>query len=191
MDSSKPTIQEVQNYIQQALQPIIERLDRSEEWTLLQDIVDLPTTTDLIDIQKLPQYRYLKMEYLINRTGGTMNLKMQFNGDTGNNYAWRDSANGAADTTSVSTDGGLIMTSTGDQLQIGEVNIYNAPVEEGLGKTWYGWCTSNAGGAAVIHNRREMTGKWAVADAIESIQIRNYSGTGDMTGIRIKVYGRN
>lgn len=192
MQPDKPiTYKEMTEYVGAIQRQLEDRINSFQNWEILADYT-LQNNADSFSVPMIKSMKWLELEYYFNRTGGTINIRLNFNNDTGNNYAWRDSANGAADTTTTSTNGMLIMTNTGDQLNLGVLRIYNPELELAQGKSIFGWAVSNASGASVVNNRREITGKWASSDPITSMQFTNYSGTGDfLAGSRVIIKGHN
>lgn len=75
----------------------------------------LSGNSDNIDVTNLPDKRYYMILHSSNGgTSGFLLDRYRLNGDTGNNYAWRNSTNGAADATATSNSEG--MTSGGGSI---------------------------------------------------------------------------
>jgi hypothetical protein len=137
----------------------------------------LGAASDRISIPSIPARRHLRITAFLINTGGTINGVFQFNGDTGNNYAIRNSNNGGADDTSASASG-LNFTSTSASPKMAQIEISNVANQE---KLLNGLMTdANATGAGNIPNRAERSGKWANTSAqITRIDVVNTVGTGD------------
>lgn len=153
----------------------------------------LTSTGDTITVSGMTAKKHLKIIYhLIGHTDvSNFDAGMQFNSDTGSNYAWRESSNGASDSTSTSTT--RFMTGAGyigsGEVVQGVYNITNIASEEKLGIGEIN--ESNASGAGNAPNRRETVGKWAnTSNQITSIQIIKHSGTGNFAvDSEVTVYG--
>ena len=119
-----------------------------------------------------------KSNFVINHflmTGGNVTPEMKLNGDTGNNYAFRNSNNGAADATSVN-DGAMDMSTT-STTEFSVHNFVNISGREKL-QIYFTINQSNAG-AGVAPSRSERVGKWAnTATQSSQINITN-AGVGD------------
>lgn len=121
--------------------------------------------------------KYLKIIADVRPTGGTLNIGIQFNGDTGTNYADRSSNNGGADATGASQ--AQIFTKTAvdanPQLIVGE--ILNIATFEKL--VTFQSVIRGTAGAANAPDRKEGVGKWANTSVqITSIQVAQVGGTG-------------
>ena len=122
-------------------------------------------------------------------SGSNPVMAIQYNSDTGSNYARRGSTNGSADGTATSgtyahlSGGGL---DTGAGFVVGY--ILNVSSEEKLSMNFF---TNGATiGAATVPDRGEYTGKWAnTSDSITTINITN-ANTGDFgTNSNLSVLG--
>lgn len=150
----------------------------------------LGSAGDTITVSSLPARKFLKVLVSVVATGGTVNFTVQFNGDTGANYAQRYSVNGAADSTATSATnlvahGGT--TSVGSQSEIQITNI--ATTEKVIS---FFATSANASGAGSSPLRIEGTGKWSNTSVqISSITITN-GGTGDYAiGSEVVVLGHD
>lgn len=124
----------------------------------------------------------------------TFESGIQFNSDSGNNYATRRSSNGGADTTSVSSASILpkgSSDSASDRIQIVCFVMNNVAGNYKLTDCHYSNDLNSVGGAGTAPNRIEFVGKWANTSAqITSITINRVSGTGSLnTNTVINVFG--
>lgn len=146
---------------------------------------------DVITVSSLGARKYLRVIIETRATGGTNDLVVTFNGDTGNNYAIRISTNGAADTTSASRANLSFAPSTAALPNFVVMDILNVSTVE---KAIFGQAVgTNTAGAATAPERRELVGKWANTSAqISSVTATNGSGTGDFAiGSQVIVLGHN
>ena len=100
--------------------------------------------------------KYLWLQYYVQATSGTPDLKVSFNNDSGSNYARRRNINGGSDATSVSQtslnqDGSLVKL-------FGNAFIINNASNEKL--CIFHSVREDSSGAANAPNRRETVGKW-------------------------------
>lgn len=151
----------------------------------------LAAPADTITVNSIPARKYLKVFIFLIPTGGTINSSTRFNNDSGTNYAFRYSQNGAADstipsTTSVATDNQVAATRIYTTMDI--VNL--SAQEKGIiGAT----SDANTIGAANVPLRREFAAKWSnVSTQITRIDTINSTGTGDYAiGSEIVVLGHD
>lgn len=125
-------------------------------------------------------------------TGGTIDMALRFNSDTGNNYAHRLSTDNAADSTSVSRANiGSITPVTTAVDQTLEAYIINISNKEKL--VFGQGMSANTAGAANAPQRRDIVGKWAnTSGAISTILIYNGGGSGDLAiGSELIVLGHD
>lgn len=136
---------------------------------------ELSGADDTISVTSLPARKHLYVYVSALATGGTIGTQLRFNNDSGANYAWRRSANGAADGTAVSQTY-LNDTSLMANMFILEATITNISGQEHIGNT----VVSNAGtaGAGNAPNRLEGSAKWATTSQITRIDCLNV-GTGN------------
>ena len=139
------------------------------------------------------QYKYLLIEVIVYATGGTSDISLRLNSDSGANYVYTHTASYAAATAAVSqtsiplesgaTDSGGIMT--------GKIQIIGNIAAEEKNLLW-DTVSQDAAGAATQAVRLEGHAKWANTSAmVTSITLTN-AGTGDIgIGSEIVVYGRN
>jgi len=132
--------------------------------------------------------KYLWIQAYVKGDGSsTPNLRVQVNGDTGSNYAERQSSNGGSDGTGASQD--HFPASNGGKF--GNFSnmfvINNASNEKLFIVHGVSVDTSGAGTAPV---RREIAGKWDnTSDQITSIKIYKSTGGNYQSGSVIKVWG--
>lgn len=149
----------------------------------------LGSNGDTITVNNLPARKYLKILIKLLDTGGTIQADLRYNNDSGNNYARRSSANGAADTT-LHTQSAHTLTTTLSSDSFIEVTQENTAATEKLG-----FAISHeqgTAGAANIGTYRRTLIKWAnTTDQITRVDIVN-GGTGDFaTGSEVVVLGHN
>ena len=150
------------------------------------DSVELSATANEINSGTFTAKKYLWVQLHGVASGSISGADLQFNGDTGSNYARRYSANGGSDGTGTSeaTLGG-IGTASGDSF----VNwfIINKSDKE---KLVVGEGLANTTGAGNAPDRRELTGKWANTSAqITSIKVKENGSGGWTNGTTLKVWG--
>jgi hypothetical protein len=101
--------------------------------------------------------KYLWLQYYVQATSGTPDLRVSFNNDSGSNYARRRSINGGSDgvrtsQTSLDQDGGLVKL-------FGNAFIINNASNEKL--CIFHSVREDSSGSGNAPNRRETVGKWA------------------------------
>ena len=150
------------------------------------DSVELSATANEIDSGTFTAKKYLWVQLHGVADGSISGADLQFNGDTGSNYARRYSGNGDTDGTGTSeaTLGG-IGTGSGDSFVswfiINKSDNEKLVVGEGL---------ANTTGAGNAPDRRELTGKWAnTSDSITSIKVKENGSGGWTNGTTLKVWG--
>ena len=115
---------------------------------------------------------------------------LQFNSDTGSNYASRYSTNNGGEATGTSSnDGILYYAPLNSSIRYMDGYIINKSDKEkfviGEGNA------QNTAGAGNGTERRELYGKWAnTSDSITSIQVKSKSGS-FAAGTRLRVWGAN
>lgn len=148
----------------------------------------LSVAGDTISVTSIPARKYLMFRIEIIETGAVTGV-IRFNNDSGSNYAWRASYNGAADSTAVSTTALTIFSESSAFVQLNG-NILNVSTKE---KLCYCTLISNgATGAGSNTVRGEFSGKWTnTTDLISRIDIIN-TNTGDFAiGSELVVLGHN
>ena len=119
---------------------------------------------------------------------GASDIALQFNGDTGTNYASRQSSSGAADTTTTSAARITISQNNDTTPELAIIHISNEQYKEKLVTAHA--LSQNTAGAANACGRSEVVGKWANTTAqIASISLSN-PGVGNYnTNTEIVVLG--
>jgi hypothetical protein len=147
----------------------------------------LTVAGDNLQVSSIPSRRHLKVRVSI-LNSGAIDMGMRFNGDTGLNYAFRLSSNGAAEVTA--TGSGFIRVEQGSYNILAEYDILNIANQE---KLLFGQLNgANTVGAGNLPARMEISAKWAnTAAAINTVLIYNV-GAGDMAvGSEIIVLGHD
>lgn len=149
----------------------------------------LGSAGDTISVTSIPARKYLKV-IVQALPSGSINGFIQFNADTGANYAYRNSANGAADATATSQTSGFI-SSTATALPFqSEMLITNITAQEKI----VSFFAIHAGGAGAANAPQRVEGvvKWAnTAAQITRVDIINAS-TGDFAAdSEVVVLGHN
>lgn len=149
--------------------------------------VTLASSGDLLSIPSIPVRNYLKIYVHVSSTGGTINMLMRFNNDSGSSYAYRIDGGTAA----VNQSSYEIAGAVASQLFTFTAELVNISTVE---KMLSGVRVSNfAGtGAGTAPNKSFQEAKWAnTSSAITRIDIIN-SGTGDYaTGSQMVIVGHN
>jgi hypothetical protein len=151
----------------------------------------LSVAGDAISLTSLSARKYLQIIIETRATGGTNDVLVTFNNDTGNNYAIRIATNGAADSTSTSRANLSLAPSTAAVPNFITMNVLNVSTVE---KAVYALVVgTNTAGAGTAPERRELVGKWANTSAqITRVDVTNGSGTGDFAiGSEVIVLGHN
>lgn len=149
----------------------------------------LSSSADTITVSSLPARRYLRIQFVLIATGGTVDGQVIFNLDTATNYTHRFANDQAADTTTTSAANVNIKSAAATMGMI-DMQVLNISNQEKLFIA-HGNIGSAAGAASAV-TRREMAGKWANTSAqINSVRITN-TGTGDYaSGSEIVVLGHD
>lgn len=142
---------------------------------------------DTISVTGIAARKYIRILVKV-LNSGTITCVINFNGDTGTNYAIRNSANGAADATAVSTN--IPTLTNGASPQFITIDIENTTAQEKYGI--YSANEGSAAGAATAPNRRLGIFKWAnTAAQITRVDILN-TQTGDfVAGSQVVVIGHD
>lgn len=144
---------------------------------------------DLISVTPIPAMKYLR---IVAKTyaSGQIAPVLRFNNDSGNNYANRNTLNGAADTTQVSAANLFVTVTAAAENMFSITDITNDTSNAKLAlMSIMGEGSSGAGNAP---NRRTATGKWQnTAAQITRVDCVN-TGTGDFAiGSQVIVFGKN
>lgn len=145
---------------------------------------------DTITVSSLPARKYLHIKVYTQSTGGTIRGVLRFNADSGNNYAFRSSTNGGADSTSTSSSGIQLDSIAGAWPQFFDVQVTNNSANEKLVISHSS--EQNTAGAGNTPGRLEVVGKWAnTAAQISTVSVTN-TGTGDYAvGSEVVVLGHD
>ena len=142
--------------------------------------VELARTTlgsagDTIDVSSLPDKRYYMVLTNILQNGD-YNFRTRMNGDSGSNYSYRESANGASDTTSTSTD---LINFTAASNTTDCFNVGYAANLSSKEKLWQSWLANvRTAGAGTAPYRGETVGKHAqTSNPISQFNIFNNYGS--------------
>jgi len=148
----------------------------------------LEEASNSITVGNFAEMNFLKIVAYCFPSGGTISLRLRFNGDSGSNYAWRMSINGGVD--SVNTATSLNDSGTIANVQMVSCEIVNVANAEKLG--YVEQTNAGAVGVANAPNRREGSVKWGNLSArISSATVFN-SGTGLYAPLsRLYVWGRD
>lgn len=149
---------------------------------------ELASAADSLSVTSLEENEHLIILAFINPTG-TVTARMRFNADSANNYAQRESTDGAADNTVVSTSSISCRPASSRQSYI-SAKVINIDVREKLALV--DTIGQGTPGAANAPTRREIYGKWVnTAVQITSVSITN-DDTGDYAaGSKLLVLGRD
>lgn len=150
----------------------------------------LGSAGDTITSPTFTAKKYLQVLAAAQATGGTINLRLRFNGDTAGNYNTRASENGAADGTATGATNTATGPSTAATSGFMVYEIINIATEEKL--VFYRGARPGTAGAANLPTRNEGLGKWANStNAITSVTLFN-DGTGDYAiGSEVVVLGHD
>lgn len=112
-------------------------------------------------------------------TGGTLNVGLRFNNDSGNNYAGRGSNNGGADSSGGSQAQFFTKTAVDANPQQTIFEILNVAALEKV--AYHRSVIRGTAGAANVPDRKEDASKWAnTADLITRVDALDIGGTGDL-----------
>ena len=132
----------------------------------------LTTTSGFISNTVSVKTNLFMISHLIDQSS-SRNIGIQFSNDSGSNYAWRKSQNGAADTTSTSTNQLVSLGATYGDLMVGF--ILNVPNQEKLSIVLN--IQAETSGAANAPGRSELVGKWV--DTSSSINVLKVKSDND------------
>ena len=153
--------------------------------------VELSSTASEIDSGTFQSKKYLWVQGFANAVGAT-DIVLEFNSDTGNNYARRNSADGGTDTTATSqphADMGYGIGSNSHNKFFNSFIINNASNE----KLMINHVMHSGGaGAGNAPSRNESVTKWAnTSDQITQIKFQAIDSSGFGSGSFIKIWGSN
>jgi hypothetical protein len=158
-------------------------------WEELADVT-LSSAGDTIDAT-ITSKKYIWIQAYLKNSGSLDNCRIYLGNttiDTGSNYAFRHSTNGAADGTNGSMQGAWFTVTNAAQSVFVNMFIVNNASNEKLIISHANY--DGGAGAGNAPQRTEMVGKWAnTSNQFDKIQLYN-AGTGDFdTGSFIKVWG--
>jgi len=129
---------------------------------------------------------FLKV-YIVTNNSTTLVTDLTFNSDTGNNYAWRQESNGAADSTDTSCNSIEINPSTSTVNNFYSMEIQNIATAE-KNVVWHS--SRNVAGAATAPGKVTGRGKWVnTSDQITTITVT--ASTGNLGAAKLIVLGHN
>lgn len=146
---------------------------------------------DTISVTSLPARKYIKGLAILIPTGGTITAEVRFNNDSGTNYGYRNSINGAADG---SAGGGTYWSANASgaaEIKYNEFGFMNIANREKIGIS-HTVQDGGAGGSSVS-NKGDTTFKWYNTSAqVNRIDMINSAGTGDFAaGSELVILGHN
>ena len=122
-----------------------------------------------ITVSSLPNKRYYM--YLVNTLDDTNiahNMSVRLNSDTANNYAWRRSFDGGADSTTTSTSNMQLSSWQNPEFGVGYLANYSSKEKLMVSHS----VSQNTAGAGNAPHRQENVGKWVnTSDAIDEITV--------------------
>ena len=151
----------------------------------------LGSTGTSVSVQNLPAFKYLKIIAYIIPTGGTLNVGIRFNNDSGGNYAERGSSNGAADALGTALNQINTKTAIDANPQLTTLEGLNIAAVE---KLFIAESTiRGSSGAAAAPDRKLGVYKWVnTAAQISRVDAVDTGGTGDIAaGSEVVVFGKN
>jgi hypothetical protein len=154
---------------------------------LLSETVGSDTSSHTFSNFTAKKYLWIQLYYKYSGSG-TPRPIIQFNGDTGNNYAERRSDNGGAD--NLATSANQIIAGNWDTTNtFSNFFIINNASNEKLGIQH--WVNEETAGASTAPHRRENVFKWAnTSNQITSITLKDTAGASSIDAIsKIKVWG--
>jgi len=150
----------------------------------------LAVAGDTISVTPFAARGTIKVIVEVTDTGGVINNRITFNGDTGANYSYRESINGAADITGAGAnfiEGAAVSEAAPFMC---EFTVFNIASDEKVvqGSTVH----ARAAGAATAPARLEFTGKWTnTSNQITRVDITN-AGAGDYAiGSKVIILGHD
>jgi len=152
------------------------------------DSVELSSSGSVITSNTFTAKKYLMIKLYHIDTGGYVNPKLQFNSDSGSNYASRYSDNGGSDSTTTSQSEVDLRAGEVQSPAITTIYVINKSDKEKLFISHSNM--QNTAGAGNVPSRAEVVGKWTNTSAqITSVKfIKSASGSFN-TGSYLKVWG--
>ena len=152
--------------------------------------VELSSASDTLSSGTITAKKYLWFQYFI-KGNASGRQKIQFNGDTGSNYSYRYSGNGAADSVANTDTPNINATyAYANNNKFGNFFVVNNSANE---KLLTGVSLESIAGAGNAPNRTEVVGKWdTTGSQITNIAVwADGGGSAYNTGSFIKVWGSN
>jgi hypothetical protein len=150
--------------------------------------VELSSSSSVIDSGTFTAKPFLKIVLCHINTGGYVNPKLQFNGDSGSNYASRYSDNGGSDATSTSQSEVDLRAGELQSPAKTVINVINTSNKEKLFTSET--IIQNTAGAGNSPSRGEVVGKWAnTSDSITSVKFIKTASGSFATGSYVTVFG--
>ena len=151
--------------------------------------VELSTTNGTLDSGIFTAKKYLWVQVYLNATSA-VEQRMRFNSDSGSNYSFRFSSNGATDGTAINDSNMLVGNGGISKPSFTNIFIINNSANEKLAISHNVY--QNSTGAGTAPDRFEAVNKWAnTSSQITSIQLFNASGGVYQSGSMIKVWGHD
>ena len=139
-----------------------------------------------IDLQNIPHRERMLVHVEVNGTITPDQLSVRFNNDSGNNYSYRFSTDGAADTTGTSQAQALFTSAAHAGGQIAEISVN----DHFATTTVYGTFKVVAGAVATAAPMRSEGGfVWAGTADVSRITVRTNNAVNMLAGSRVTVYG--
>ena len=156
-------------------------------WEELASVQGNGTSTTLSS-GTIPAKKYLWVQGFTGDAGGANNSALQFNSDTGSNYATRRNLDGGSDTTWLSQAYTQLGTNTNCFFN---TFIINNSANEKLAITH--WVQRSTAGAANAPSRGEFVGKWAnTSNQITNVTLMQQTTSINWgTDVHLKVWGSN
>lgn len=137
----------------------------------------LSGAADTISVSNFSARKYITIIVWLIATGGTINSRMTFNGDTGANYAYNSSNDFGASGTATAVSFIAPLSTAAADPQHFIYRTINVAAQEKIGHTFN--TIRGGAGAANFPTVRQLGGKWAnTAAQITTVTITN-TGTGD------------
>ena len=160
-------------------------------WEELASVEYDASTPDELDTGTITAKKYLWVQAYVNTTGSQDNQAFRFNGNTGNNYCWRDSRDGAADVLSSPVAYNYLRTCVGDDNN----NFVNAFILNNSGADKLIMSSAvkqSTAGTGAAPESNETVGKFTVqAGQITSVNLKQHGGGDMLAGSILKVWGHD
>ena len=148
----------------------------------------LGSAADQLIVSNIPPRKYLRIIILALQSGA-IDTALQFNGDTGNNYAWNISTDGGTNSKTASTNIIAGQTSgTANHFIVFDVTNMASQAKSVIGNAM----NDGADAASTAPVRREISSKWHnKSDQISSIKLFNTAGGDFAIGTEIIILGHD